>query len=285
MKSPIRNSIFFLVASLSGTCGALAQTNYALHFDGTQLAKILNTTPTGWVSTHTIECWVKADADPSSGEGDVISFDTYTSPGSCRQGFRLIRTTSGNYEYQLDPAGCDNPHQLDYIIPTDSWVHLAASYNGTTMKYYINGKLVSSKPASGATGAAGIVGANFSGDIDEIQIWDIARSDSDIATTRCTRYTGSPSYPSHLVAYWPLDDNTGQTATNVIDSSRNIQLGSTSGSDSDDPTWVESEAPFDYACIPDPAECYANCDGSTGSPLLTAADFTCFLAKFRLGCP
>jgi len=30
---------------------------------------------------------------------------------------------------------------------------------------------------------------------------------------------------------------------------------------------------------------YANCDGSTGTPSLTAADFTCFLSKFRAGCP
>jgi hypothetical protein len=29
--------------------------------------------------------------------------------------------------------------------------------------------------------------------------------------------------------------------------------------------------------------CYANCDGSTDSPVLTANDFTCFLAKFRAG--
>jgi hypothetical protein len=29
---------------------------------------------------------------------------------------------------------------------------------------------------------------------------------------------------------------------------------------------------------------YANCDGSTGSPTLTASDFTCFLAAFRSGC-
>jgi hypothetical protein len=29
--------------------------------------------------------------------------------------------------------------------------------------------------------------------------------------------------------------------------------------------------------------CYANCDQSTGSPSLTAADFTCFLGKFRGG--
>jgi len=31
--------------------------------------------------------------------------------------------------------------------------------------------------------------------------------------------------------------------------------------------------------------CYANCDGSTGTPELTAADFVCFLGSFRAGCP
>ncbi len=30
---------------------------------------------------------------------------------------------------------------------------------------------------------------------------------------------------------------------------------------------------------------YANCDGSTDSPVLTASDFTCFLTQFRAGCP
>jgi subtilisin-like proprotein convertase family protein len=32
-----------------------------------------------------------------------------------------------------------------------------------------------------------------------------------------------------------------------------------------------------------PAPCYANCDGSTGSPLLTANDFQCFLNKYAGG--
>ncbi len=30
---------------------------------------------------------------------------------------------------------------------------------------------------------------------------------------------------------------------------------------------------------------YANCNGNTDAPLLTAADFTCYLTKFRAGCP
>jgi hypothetical protein len=43
--------------------------------------------------------------------------------------------------------------------------------------------------------------------------------------------------------------------------------------------------------MPDPAlsifsgSCYANCDGSTGQPLLTVADFTCFLNRFAVGDP
>jgi hypothetical protein len=34
-----------------------------------------------------------------------------------------------------------------------------------------------------------------------------------------------------------------------------------------------------------PAECYANCDGSTVEPILNVADFTCFLSKFAAGDP
>ena len=33
-----------------------------------------------------------------------------------------------------------------------------------------------------------------------------------------------------------------------------------------------------------PGTCYANCDGSTSSPRLTANDFQCFLNAFAAGC-
>jgi hypothetical protein len=34
-----------------------------------------------------------------------------------------------------------------------------------------------------------------------------------------------------------------------------------------------------------PVNCYANCDGSTGNPLLTSNDFQCFLNKFAANDP
>lgn len=36
---------------------------------------------------------------------------------------------------------------------------------------------------------------------------------------------------------------------------------------------------------PQPAPCYANCDGSTTSPALNVADFVCFMTSFAGGCP
>lgn len=33
-----------------------------------------------------------------------------------------------------------------------------------------------------------------------------------------------------------------------------------------------------------PTPCYANCDGSTATPLLTAHDFLCFVNTHALGC-
>jgi hypothetical protein len=43
--------------------------------------------------------------------------------------------------------------------------------------------------------------------------------------------------------------------------------------------WVNLDDAVDYV----KRQCYANCDGSTASPVLNVQDFTCFLQKFNLG--
>ena len=37
------------------------------------------------------------------------------------------------------------------------------------------------------------------------------------------------------------------------------------------------------ACYPGAAQCYANCDGSTTTPVLTVNDFVCFQSAFAAG--
>jgi hypothetical protein len=47
-------------------------------------------------------------------------------------------------------------------------------------------------------------------------------------------------------------------------------------------------SPADFTCFLSKyraGDLYANCDGSAGTPALSPADFTCFLGKYRAGCP
>lgn len=52
-----------------------------------------------------------------------------------------------------------------------------------------------------------------------------------------------------------------------------------------DPQMATSREEGWVAALPEGFGCYANCDGSTSSPVLTVADFTCFQTRFASGDP
>jgi hypothetical protein len=95
-------------------------------------------------------------------------------------------------------------------LPTASWSHLAATYDRTSFKLYINGTQVASKAFTGAiTPSAGalkiggnsIWGEYFNGQIDEIRVYNRALSPSEIAADRDAPISGgSPPPPSDTTA-------------------------------------------------------------------------------------
>ncbi len=67
-----------------------------------------------------------------------------------------------------------------------------------------------------------------------------------------------------------------------------VTLGVTCYANCDQSTGDPLLTASDFACFLAAfrnGNAYANCDGSTGSPALTATDFACFLQSFRAGCP
>jgi hypothetical protein len=80
-------------------------------------------------------------------------------------------------------------------LPLNTWTHVAATYDGATLRLYINGAQVSSQPHSGAivtsTGALRIggdsAGEYFQGLLDEIRIYNRALSPSEILGDMNTR--------------------------------------------------------------------------------------------------
>ena len=75
-------------------------------------------------------------------------------------------------------------------LPLDTWTHLAATYDGTTWRFYINGTEAANTNAGGTLGpanaasleigASGTCGNTFPGLIDEVEIFNRALSASEI---------------------------------------------------------------------------------------------------------
>ena len=103
--------------------------------------------------------------------------------------------------------------------------HVAGTYDGTFLKLYVNGVLSdvdsigtvsiqqSSDPLTfGRLG--GIDAEYYNGEVDEVRIWNIARTQSQIQVAM--NDTLGPEYyastDSGLVGYWRLDEGSGTTA-------------------------------------------------------------------------
>ena len=125
-------------------------------------------------------------------------------------------------------------HPLIGITPIAlaTWHHAAATYDGSIFKLYMDGLLqtqqtVGQQPASASTVALGLGSALnsltaaagfFNGAMDEIRIWDHARSEQEIQSTINGRLTGAVQ---GLVARWGLDEGFG----NGVSSSAGLAAG------------------------------------------------------------
>lgn len=99
------------------------------------------------------------------------------------------------------------------IIPRGVWTHVAVVFNGTQRLHYINGELAAQFAETGpltTSGSAMRIGSdtawNFSpnGSIDEVRLWNVARTTSQIRSFINRRITAAQP---GLVALWSLDGN------------------------------------------------------------------------------
>jgi hypothetical protein len=80
-------------------------------------------------------------------------------------------------------------------LAANTWTHLAATYDGTTLRFYVNGTQVSSTPRTGAIAtSAGVLGIGgdplwgqyLSGRIDDVRIYNRALTQAQIQTAMAT---------------------------------------------------------------------------------------------------
>jgi len=202
---------------------------YALNFDGINdyLTAAPPSIPTG-NSPYTIEAWIKPD---SMNAGGIVAWGNYAN----NQVNALVVAPSGLVNYWWGN---------DLTAPTTNliggWHHVAATYNGSVRRIYLDGILAGSDtPPSPPNFAAtdfriGLanVGQYFDGQIDEVRVWKVARSQSQIVDAMHRQLWGNEV---DLVAYWRLDEQAGplaHDATGVTANTATLVNG---------PEWVESD--------------------------------------------
>ena len=104
-------------------------------------------------------------------------------------------------------------------LPLNTWTHIAANYNGSSLNVFVNGTLTgtlsNSSSISGEDawylGRAADGSSYFPGTVDEVRIWNVARSQSEINDNKNTTI----STTTGLVGYYKLDEDSGSTAADA----------------------------------------------------------------------
>jgi hypothetical protein len=206
-----------------GEPGATAQTNYALQFDGSDdYARVLNIGNFDFTTTFTLEAWVKPDTVTSDGQWEAfLNGRVFDDPTGTSGGWMMYLPTSDHSRWGmfLCTTGCTSFLGPASSLVAGEWVHVAVTYDavGAIIKIYQDGVQVADKVHTGDVAEVnylffGASSGTFNGVIDEIRIWNIARTAEEIRSTMIGSLQGDEA---GLVGYWPLDDGDGQFATDA----------------------------------------------------------------------
>lgn len=116
----------------------------SIEFDGNNdyLQTVNNSDVNFGSDAFTIESWVYRDAAPSGGIEPIISGNTTTDSGNDTFSFHI--STSRYFEFGNGTTYTTS----NTIFPLNQWVHLAVSYDGTTLKMFQDGSEVASAARS-----------------------------------------------------------------------------------------------------------------------------------------
>ena len=200
--------------------------NNALHFNGnTDYIQCPAMNP----ATFTVEAWVY----PTLLSRDQAIISTLST--SYNTGMELHLASDDKPLVTIRNAGGWLDVKATSAIAPNTWAHLAATYNGSTVKLYVNGVEAATAAAVSYTPGSRILDigrrpdgeeTRFAGRIDEVRIWDIARTQTEIANAKDNPLAGTES---NLLAYYNFNQGTANghnaSITHLTDATTNAKHG------------------------------------------------------------
>ena len=219
--------------------GISQTTDYELEFNSATLDYVEMTNSSVVIANKTafsMSCWVYPEVNTN--HGGIIGFrnnsdaDFYLLQLQNTNNIEARFRNSSNITYDIVAANA-----LDF----NQWQHLAFTYDGSYIRLYKNGIIVDSTVANGTIiqntqsfmlGALDWQGSLFhlNGRLDEIRLWDVALSQTEINSWMCTPIDLTHPHYNNLMGYWRLNDGVGTTATDLSANANNGTLNN-------NPTW------------------------------------------------
>ena len=185
-------------------------------------------------SAISLEAWIKMSTLPAVGDFYTILSKREGATNNREYSF-IVRNNGGSYKLvlMLSPDGATYSYmEIPWTSPTaGTWYHVAATWSQASDLYtaYVNGSSIGTYDTSnpGEMGTNNIynstatfrIGAEeatpsnfFNGLVDDVRVWNVERTGTQINTNKASELTGSES---GLVGYWKLNNvATDETANN-----------------------------------------------------------------------
>lgn len=217
-------------------------TNYALAFDGADRhvdcgdAPVFNQT-----NQLTIEAWVKPD-----GRAGINGIVSKRPTGAGSDGYALYlnsyNTSDGRIVFETKDQTLKTPTNA---VAVGEWQHVAVAVSGSEGTIYLNGRPLVTSGAVNLTpdaasslyiGRFDTAAYAFQGLIDDVRLWNTARSVSNIANY-FSHELHQPQDENNLIAYYPMNEGTGNTVEDMSGFFNDGTIPST-------PVWTNAAAPI-----------------------------------------
>src|SRR5713101_816736 len=207
----------------------------ALSFNGSSYVTVPDTASLDFTAGMTLEAWVYPTATPSNWSTVIMKEQpgqfTYVlyggSPANRPNVFFNVGNSSSGQRGVAGPSA----------LPVNTWSHLAGTYDGTTQRLYVNGTLVASQTVSGLVttssgalriGGNAVWGEYFEGLIDEVRVYNRARSTAevqqDMNTAMAATSPAAPASGNGLMAAYSFNENSGSSAADRTGHAYTISL-------------------------------------------------------------
>jgi hypothetical protein len=216
-------------AMINGGTYAPGEVGQAFHFNGVnQYALIPNAPALNPTNALTLEAWINIAAFNGGGAINITMKDDPF--GTDRQYIHSMGLIGGKWVMRASvgvPTGLATCNG-NLALQTNIWYHVAMTYDGTTLKEYVNGNLDGSLPVTGLivpTSNPFLIGSEtsgpwaFAGLVDEVSLYNRALSAAEIQSIYNASTAGKcqPTNPPSIVGQ-PANQSTivGSSATFTV---------------------------------------------------------------------